>query len=111
MLRDPDSYYENKRSRNLLKVKEFFDDEVVVIGYEMGEGRNENVLGALNIKWLDPKMGTTEFKVGSGFDDYQRSNYKKLYPINTIITIKYFEIDKYSKKPRFPIFLRMRNKE
>jgi hypothetical protein len=41
-----------------------------------------------------------------------KSNYKKLYPINTIITIKYFEIDKYSKKNQdFQIFLRMRNKE
>jgi DNA ligase-1 len=111
MLRHPDSFYENKRSHHLLKVKDFFDDEVKIIGYEFGEGRNEGRLGALHVKWLDPKMGTNEFKVGSGFDDKQRDNYKKLFPLNSIITIKYWEIDKHSKRPRFPIFLRIKEKE
>jgi DNA ligase-1 len=107
MLRHPDSYYENKRSSMLLKVKDFMDDEAIVEGMEFGEGRNEGRLGALHVKWLDPKMGTNEFKVGSGFTDTDRKAYKTLFPIGTIITIKYFEQDKYSKKPRFPTYWRI----
>jgi ATP-dependent DNA ligase len=33
MLRQPDALYENKRSKNLQKVKIFYDDEAEVIGY------------------------------------------------------------------------------
>ena len=106
MLRLHGSYYENKRSKTLLKLKDFQDAEVKVIGHELGEGRNENVLGALHVKWKDSKMGSREFKVGSGFDDYQRANYKSLFPIGTIITIKYFEQGP-SGRPRFPTFWRV----
>ena len=109
MLRHPDSFYENKRSHHLLKVKDFFDDEAIVEGMEFGENRNSNVMGALHVKWLDKP--NIHFKVGSGFDDIQRKNWKKLFPKGTIITIKYWEIDKHSKRPRFPIFLRIREKE
>jgi DNA ligase-1 len=109
MLRHKDSYYENKRSHHLLKVKDFFDDEAIVEGMEFGENRNSNVMGALHVKWLDKP--NIHFKVGSGFNDEQRKNWKKLYPKGTIITIKYWEIDKISHRPRFPIFLRIREKE
>ncbi len=34
MLRDPKSFYENRRSKSLLKVKTFHDDEAVVLGYK-----------------------------------------------------------------------------
>jgi DNA ligase-1 len=105
MLRLSGSYYENKRSKTLLKLKDFQDAEVKVIGYELGEGRNKGLLGALNVKWKNGP-DSVEFKVGSGFDDYQRANYKTLFPIGSIITIKYFEIGP-SNKPRFPSFWRV----
>jgi DNA ligase-1 len=111
MLREKGSFYEHKRSKTLLKLKDYFDAEVKVIGHELGDGRNEGVLGALHVKWKNSKMGTNEFKVGSGFDDNDRRNYKKLFPIGTILTIKYWEIDKHSKKPRFPVFMHVRHKE
>jgi len=111
MLRHKDSYYENKRSKHLLKVKDFFDAEVVVESMEYGDGRNSNVMGALHIHWLNKNMGVTSFKVGSGFNDDQRKNWKELYPKGTVLTIKYWEIDKHSKKPRFPIFMHVRNAE
>ena len=111
IIRKPNSYYENKRSNTLLKLKNFYDDEVKVIGYELGEGRNLNRLGALNVKWVNPNLGTNVFNVGSGFTDYDRINYKTLFPLNTIITIKYFEIDNNSKRPRFPTFWRIKTNE
>jgi DNA ligase-1 len=111
MIRDPESYYEHKRSKSLLKIKDFFDAEVIVDSYEFGEGRNKDVMGKLHVHWKDKNMGTTPFKVGSGFNDIQRANWEKLYPKGTVLTIKYWEIDKSSKKPRFPIFMHIKSKE
>jgi DNA ligase-1 len=39
MLRDPNSLYVFKRSKTLLKVKTFNDNEAEVIGYEDGIGK------------------------------------------------------------------------
>jgi DNA ligase-1 len=105
MLRHKDSYYENKRSHHLLKVKDFMDDEAIVEGMEFGEGRNSNVMGNLIVKWAPHanKKYTGTFDVGTGFNDEQRKNWKTLFKKGTIITVKYFELQK-SGKPRFPIF-------
>jgi len=107
MLRDPESYYENKRSNSLLKVKDFLDDEVVVQDIEFGKGKNENVMGNLIVKWAPhskkSKIYDGTFEVGTGFTDEQRKNWKKLFKKGTLLTIKYFELQK-SGKPRFPIF-------
>ena len=105
MLRDSDSYYENKRSNMLLKVKDFMDDEAIVEGMDFGEGRNSDVMGNLIVKWAPQanKKYKGTFDVGSGFTDEQRKMWKTLFKKGTIITIKYFEIQK-SGKPRFPIF-------
>ena len=112
MLRHKDSYYENKRSHNLLKVKDFFDDEAIVEGMTFGDGRNSEVMGNLIIKWAPQAKQKYKgvFEVGSGFNDEQRKNWKKLYPKGTVITIKYWEINP-SGKPRFPIFQNIRRSE
>lgn len=54
----------------------------------IGSGKYASVLGSLTVKWVKKTLGENEFPIGSK------------------ITIKYFEIDKKSKKPRSPIFLR-----
>ena len=64
MLRDPDSKYENKRSKTLLKVKVMNDEEATVIGHEAGSGRCSGMLGALLCQ-----NNTCTFKIGSGFND------------------------------------------
>lgn len=50
MLRAPRSKYEKTRSKLLLKVKTFHDDEAVVIGYRAGEGRLLGSMGAIECK-------------------------------------------------------------
>jgi DNA ligase 1 len=50
MLRDPESFYENRRSNSLLKVKTFYDDEAVVLGYKPGTGRCTGMVGALRVR-------------------------------------------------------------
>lgn len=104
MLRRIGSYYENRRSNMLLKLKDFQDDEVMVLGYETGSGKYKKHLGALHVKWLDESKGNSEFNVGSGFTDNERINYKKIFKPGTIITIQFFETDKFTGKPRFPTY-------
>jgi len=50
MLREPSSYYENRRSKSLLKVKTFHDDEATVLGYKEGTGRCQGMVGALRVR-------------------------------------------------------------
>jgi DNA ligase-1 len=50
MLREPNSYYENRRSKSLLKVKTFHDDEATVLGYKEGTGRCQGMVGALRVR-------------------------------------------------------------
>ncbi len=38
MLRVPEAGYEHKRSKNLLKVKVFLDEEATIVGYQEGKG-------------------------------------------------------------------------
>jgi len=100
VVRDPFAPYIAKRTAKALKVKSFLDDECEVIRIIEGKGKYRGLMGSLQCKL---RNGTL-FKIGSGFTDEERKN----PPIkNDIITFKYKELTKY-KKPRFPIFLRVR---
>ncbi|KAI5807506.1 hypothetical protein DFH27DRAFT_511256 [Peziza echinospora] len=103
MLREPRSRYVQGRSKTLLKVKKFFDADAIVRGYEQGQGKNINVVGALRCEMLDGKTGKPTgqmFKVGSGLTDAQRKNPPK---VGAIIIYKYQELSK-SGNPRFPTY-------
>lgn len=97
MARKPGSFYEKKRSSTLLKIKNFFDAEAKVVGHSPGKGKNVGRLGALECVTKDG----TEFSVGTGFSDSQRSN---PLPIGTIITFRYQELTD-GGTPRFPSFV------
>lgn len=47
MLRNPDSLYEGKRSKGLLKVKSVADDDALVVGYEDRVGERRGSIRAL----------------------------------------------------------------
>jgi DNA ligase-1 len=107
MIRKPLSFYEPKRSNSLLKVKMFKDEDAIIIGYESGSGRLQNALGSLIVKWV--KDSSVIFKVGTGLDDSIRfSDYNSILPIGSVISVKFFELDSSSGKPRFPVFLSSR---
>lgn len=95
MLRDRRSKYEFKRSKYLLKVKKFKDDEAIVIGYINGEGKYKNVMGTLVCRYKG-----TNISIGTGFTDGDRKNPP---PIGETITFKYFELSDYNI-PRFPVY-------
>jgi DNA ligase-1 len=107
-----DEPYKGKRSKDLLKVKKFFDDEYEVIDTEMGPFRyvkdgaecEETMLSCVMIKHKDNIV-----RVGSGFAIDQRQEFyqhpKKI--LGKIITVQYFEETKNQDggiSLRFPTF-------
>jgi DNA ligase 1 len=102
--------YEGKRSKNLLKVKQFKDDEYEVIGAEMGimrwiiDGKNVAEECLTNIK---VKHKGSIVSVGSGFSKEQRDFYYKNPEkiVGKKVCIEYFEESKNKKGEyslRFP---------
>ena len=100
IVRRPDTLYVQGRSRDILKVKSFYDMEAVVIGHIPGKGRNLGRLGSLLVE-LPNKI---RFKIGTGFSDAERSDPPA---IGDVITFKYYGLYK-SGRPKFPSFMRIR---
>ncbi|GJJ71115.1 hypothetical protein EMPS_03465 [Entomortierella parvispora] len=97
MLRAPRSRYEFKRSKTLLKVKTFFDEEAIVVGIQKGSGKHSHRMGHLEVKTPDGRA----FSVGTGFTDAQRDKPPK---VGTVITYKFQELST-RLNPRFPSFV------
>lgn len=100
ILRKPGSLYRIRRSSDILKVKNYYDMEAVVVDHIEGKGRNQGGMGSLLVELPDK----TRFKIGAGFSDEDREHPP---PIGTIITFKYYGFYK-SGIPKFPAFLRIR---
>ena len=100
VVRDPNVPYIAKRTSKALKVKSFKDSECKIIGYTNGRGKFINQVGAIKCELKNGIM----FKIGSGLDNKFR---KKPLKIGTIITFKYQNLTSKGK-PRFPVFLRIR---
>ena len=101
IIRKAGSFYEGKRSGNLLKLKPDEETDAKVVGYEKGTGKYIGMLGSLIVELVeDPNI---KFNVGSGFVDQDRKDYKSKFPIGTIIRVKYNGLTD-AGVPRFPIF-------
>ena len=105
-----DRPYEQKRSYNLQKFKDFHDTEATIIGYEEGKGKREGTLGKFLMQDDDGnKFGCPP---GKGY------NYKNLADILNNIhdyigkraTFTYFERTQYGSY-RHPLFKTVRNYE
>ena len=103
-----DTFYEGKRSKNLLKVKKFFDAEYKVVDYDVEEhevvrdGKSVSMT-MLSQVWIEHKGHIV--KVGSGFSQEQRLEYMDGSILGKLITVQYFEEtnnDKGGISLRFP---------
>lgn len=104
-----DTPYEFKRTKNLIKVKKFYDIDLECIEVLNSEkGKYKNTLGAIVCKY-----GDNVVKVGSGFTDEQRDYYYNHQDeiIGKIVSVKYKEKTKNkdgSESLQFPVFLCVR---
>jgi len=103
ILRDPNSLYETKRSKLLLKMKLNSDSEAVVIDYVMGTGKYTGLLGSLKCE-----MNGKTFHIGTGFNDVMRNEYNdpessKYIPIGATVNFAYMELTK-DGIPRHPVY-------
>ena len=100
--------YEGKRTKNLVKVKKFFDAEYRVVDCDVasmavvrdGKEEQETMLAQV---WIEHKGHLV--KVGSGFSQEQRIQYLTEDIVGKIITVQYFEEthnDKGGISLRFP---------
>ena len=103
-----DTFYEGKRSKNLLKVKKFFDAEYEVLGWDVDQhevvrdGKSVSMT-MLSQVWIEHKGHIV--KVGSGFSQEQRLEYMDGSILGKLITVQYFEEtnnDKGGISLRFP---------
>ena len=96
MLRAPNSPYELKRSKYLLKFKIKDDAEGIVLERLPGTGRLQGLLGSLKIELVkDSKRTGIITNVGTGFSDEERTNDEKnrnFIPVGAMISFSYMEL-------------------
>jgi len=102
MLRIPNSLYENKRSKGLMKHKTFFDAEFEIKGVEEGKGKLSGKIGRLLFDGFDSAV--------NGDHEYLERLFKSGELIGKTATVKYFELTS-DGKPRFPKVIYIRDFE
>ena len=95
MIKDPDSFYECKRSTTWLKSKPFIEISLKVTDFEEGTGRNTGRLGAIIAEGEDEGK-FFKINIGSGFTDEQRLQYwgEKKDLIGQIVEVRADSISK-----------------
>lgn len=87
VLKNINSLFENKRSKNLVKFKDVKDADLKCIDVTEGQGKYVGMIGSLELESSD---GLVKVSVGSGLTDEDRKKDPSEY-INKIIEIKYNE--------------------
>jgi DNA ligase-1 len=105
MLRDPASYYEQRRSKTLVKYKKFMDDDAIIVGVEYGKGKYTKAIGKFKVQWLNQPH--IEFHIGTGMDDILRETIDHNSLLGKIIKVKYYSVTD-NGIPRFPVFMGFR---
>jgi len=94
--------YETKRTNDLIKYKKFVDDDFKIVGYEEGEGKLVNHLGAFILEvMVDGKPQT--FKAKPDGEQWRLAQIWKEREewIGRVVSVKYQGLSKYGI-PRFP---------
>ena len=96
MLRAPNSPYELKRSKYLLKFKIKDDAEGIVLERLPGTGRLTGMLGSLKTELIKDSVRTGIItNVGTGFNDEERTNDSSspnFIPVGSLISFSYMEL-------------------
>ena len=99
--------YENKRSKNLLKRKDFQDKEYTILDIIEGEGNKSGMAGAM---MFENELGIRFNSNIKGSRDFLKEIWKdKNQLIGEQATVKYFNLTPENKVPRFPYVIAIRN--
>lgn len=110
MINLADGKYQVKRTTNLLKVKEFFDADVLVKDAFEGSGKLQGTLGGIIVDYKN-----NDVRVGSGFSEEERRYYWEHLSelVGSIVQIRYFEESNNQNDDsislRFPTWVCKRN--
>ncbi len=111
ILKNNDHPWENKRSTQIVKMKEVIETDLKITGFAEGTGKASKMLGALQ---CSNKDGSIKVDVGTGFTDDQRINIwgRQDELLNTVVTIKNNGVitrkDKDVKSLFLPVFIELR---
>lgn len=106
IIRNKAGKYENKRSYNLQKVKEFDDAEFKIVGVNEGRGKLQGKLGTFTC--ITKNGDSFEVKMTGNEDENTKYlNNKKLWE-GKMLTVKFQGYTNANLLPRFPIGLRIR---
>lgn len=107
--------YEFKRSKQLLKYKDFIDEEFEIVGYEEGEGGRTGTIGYFVMKHDKVPGQTFKSNVKGNFDFLKDVWQNRDTYIGKSATVKYF--NRTPKKedggdvPRFPYIIKFNREE
>ena len=102
--------YECKRSKQLLKKKDFVDEEFKIIGAEEGDGGRAGTIGFFIIEHDKVKGKTFKSNVKGNFDYLKEVWRDRKKYIGTKATIKYFNRTP-DDVPRFPYIIKLNREE
>lgn len=109
MIRHTDKEYENKRSKSLLKRKEFFDEEFEILQVNEGTGKLAGRVGNFVFK---NKLGHEFTSTVNGTQEYlEELLLQKDELIGQLATVKYFNLTPNTLIPRFPKVIGIRTYE
>ena len=102
-----ETWYKPGKNNNLLKVKDFIDEEVIVLDIINGEGR-EAELAIIEVR--DIRENKFNIRPRGSFEDRRSWLINKSKLIGKKYTIRYFELSEYGV-PRFPVGVGFRDYE
>ena len=116
MINNEDATYQNKRTKDLMKLKKAYSMDMRVESFEYGTGKYQYSVGALHCSaFVDGK--DVQCKVGTGFSDEQRDRWS-LHPeeiLGKLVEVEYFSMSQDKEMQgttryslRFPRFKRIR---
>jgi DNA ligase 1 len=101
-----DGEYEQKRSKNILKYKEFIDEEFEILSIREGDGNRSGMFGAAMLKTKDGKTFESNAR---GNEDFYRSLLRdKDELVGKFATVRYQNLTP-DGIPRFPVVVAIRD--
>ncbi|HCB45058.1 MAG TPA: hypothetical protein DEP37_01380 [Algoriphagus sp.] len=101
ILKEKTHFWKNKRLKSCVKFKEEHDCDLEIIDIQEGQGKYEDMMGALI---CETSCGKLRVGVGTGFTDAQRNQLWSRKWIGKVVRVKYNQISE-NETGKFSLFL------